>query len=58
MPQNPTNKNSCAFHLTSSLEIVDIVNSMKAGDSAGIDEISINLIKLVIDCIAEPLCYD
>ena len=55
MQQKKTNNNSCAFHLTSSLEIVDIVNSMKAGDSAGIDEISINLIKLVIDCIAEPL---
>ena len=28
---------------------------MKSGESAGIDEISMNLIKSVIDCIAEPL---
>src|SRR5437899_2784548 len=31
------------------------LKSMKSGESAGIDEISMNLIKSVIDCIAEPL---
>ena len=48
MPQNLTNENSCAFHLTTSFEIIDIVKAMKTGESAGIDEISMNLIKSVI----------
>jgi len=32
------------------------VNEVKTSYSAGFDEISSNLIKKVIDCIAEPLC--
>ena len=55
MTQKLGNENSCAFHLTTSFEIINIVKSMKSGESAGIDEISMNLIKSVIDCIAEPL---
>jgi len=55
MSQTLTNENSCALNLTTSFEIIDIVKAMKSGDSAGIDEISMNLIKSVIECIAEPL---
>ena len=37
------------------MEIIEIVKLMKNGESAGVDEISINLIKSVIECIAVPL---
>ena len=55
MTHKLANENSCAFHLATGLEIMDIVKATKNGDSAGTDEISMNLIKSVIDCIAEPL---
>jgi len=54
MPKNSI-KNSCALYLTTASEIIKIVSDMKNSESAGYDEISINLIKKCIDCIAEPL---
>lgn len=38
-------------------DVFDIVNKLKKKSSYGFDEISINLIKAVIHCIAEPLTY-
>ena len=47
--------NSCAFYLSTPLEIMDIVKSLKNSFSAGIDEISVNLLKCIIESIAEPI---
>ena len=55
MPANCSIKNSCALYLTTAPELITTVNNMKNSDSAGYDEISINLIKKCVDCIAEPL---
>jgi hypothetical protein len=52
---NPTLMDSCAMHLTSSAEIIDIVNQMKNSESSGVDEVTITVIKSVIRYIAEPL---
>jgi hypothetical protein len=52
---NPTLMDSCAMHLTSTGEIIDIVNQMKNSESYGVDEVTITVIKSVIRYIAEPL---
>jgi len=36
MPKQMANESSCAFHLTSSMEIIEIVKLMKNGESAGL----------------------
>ena len=41
--------------MTDPYEIIDIVNSMKNSTSAGIDEVSTNILKSVICYIAGPL---
>ena len=55
MPNKLKISNSCALHFTDPYEIIDIVRSMKNSSSAGIDEISTNILKSVIVYVAEPL---
>ena len=57
MPSKSPSENSCALYLTTATEIINIVNVMKNSESAGYDEISINVIKKVIEYIAEPLSF-
>src|SRR5579872_4259059 len=55
MTKSVTHMGSCALHLSTPNEIMDIVQNLKSSDSAGIDEISTKLLKSVISYIAEPL---
>ena len=55
IPNRFNTSESCAIRLTDPYEIIDIVNSMSNSTSAGIDEVSINILKSVICCIAKPL---
>ena len=57
MPSKSSSENSCALYLTTATEIINIVTVMKNSESAGYDEISINVIKKVIEYIAEPLSF-
>ena len=56
MTKSATHMGSCALHLSTPNEIVDIVQNLKSSNSTGIDEISAKLLKSVISYIAEPLC--
>ena len=40
MTKNATHMGSCALHLSTPNEIMDIVQNLKSSDSTGIDEIS------------------
>ena len=55
MTKSVTHMGSCALHLSTPNEIMDIVQNLKSSDSTGIDEISTKLLKSVISYIAEPL---
>ena len=48
-------KNSFALFLTNAEEIVSIVSNMAAKKSAGFDNISVEIMKLSMPYIAEPL---
>ena len=55
MPKQYQRNNSCALFLTTPIEILQIIKSLKDSESVGIDEIPIKIIKSVAAVIMEPL---
>ena len=55
LPNNLNLTSSCALNLCTVSEIINIVRNLKNSSSSGVDEIPVNLIKKIVDTIAEPL---